>query len=169
VSAYNFAKHLRSIRVEDTFRIRLPCLDDNPSHLSTKPASPYSGTKQLRRTLRRLRSIALWCFGATRVNVVAAACLECSLRNGRGQPLPRTPPDLRRCRSMMQHVSRSTYDAIYASTRSDLRGWSAVAVSDQLRRKLSRANGGEAVWAAIDAVTDMLGGIPSPDLSHAPR
>ncbi|WP_158742313.1 hypothetical protein [Acidisphaera sp. L21] len=70
---------------------------------------------------------------------------------------------------MMQHVSRSTYDAIYASTRSDQRGRSPVAVSDQLRRKLSRANGGEAVWAAIDAVTDMLGGIPSPDLSHAPR
>ena len=64
---------------------------------------------------------------------------------------------------MTQNITRSAYDVIYASTKSDLRGWSPAALADRLSRLLSRSNGGEAVWAAIDAVSDMLGNIPKSD------
>ena len=52
VSAYNFAKHLKTLRVEDAPQSRVPRLKHHPRHLQAQSPSPHSGTKHLRNGIK---------------------------------------------------------------------------------------------------------------------
>lgn len=64
---------------------------------------------------------------------------------------------------MARDITRSVYHVIYDSARSDMRGWSRQALGERLGKQLARRDGGEEVWATIDAMTDLLDGIAPPD------
>jgi hypothetical protein len=64
---------------------------------------------------------------------------------------------------MARDIIRSVYHVIYDAARSDMREWSRKALGERLGKQLARGDGGDEVWATIDAMTDLLGGIAPPD------
>ena len=58
---------------------------------------------------------------------------------------------------MAQFQTRSTYQFVYDSAKADVAHWFLAEWKDRLARLLSRSSLNEETWAAIDALTDMIG------------